>query len=88
MLRITYKPDEDVRFYYIGDEECGVEFAVDANKSVGDYGTPEENAEMENRENYVVEELSHRDILREIESLVNNGYIAHYNGAILTITNY
>jgi len=89
MLRITYTPDEDVRFYYVGAEECGVEFAIGANKSVGEYGTEEENQEVENPDNYVCEELSNRDLLSEIEMLVNNkNFEARYNGAILTVTSY
>lgn len=89
MLKITYTPDSTVRFYYFGMEEVGIDLAIEANKREGDYGTPEDNAEMDNRENYVVEELAHRDVLREIEDLVNDkNNIAQYDGAILTITSY
>ena len=88
MLKITYTPDEDIWFYYFGDEEMGLDYAIEANKNAGYYSTPEENAEVENPENYVGEELYHREILREIAILVNGGYTAHYNGAILTVTNY
>jgi len=89
MLKITYTPDSDVMFYYLGNEGVGIDFAIEANKGLGDYGTEEENLEMENPDNYEVEELGSRDVLSEIEMLVNNkSFDAEYNGAVLIITSY
>ena len=89
MFKVTYLPDRSVQFYGNGQEEVCVEFVIRANKSLGDYGTAEENAEIENPENYMVEELYSRDLLREIEALVNDkNHTAHFDGAILTITDY
>lgn len=89
MLKITYKPDKDVMFYYAGQEEVGIEYAIKANSSLGEYGTDEENAELYDPDNYVVEELTSRELFSEIEMLVNNkNFNAEYNGAILTVSNY
>ena len=89
MLRITYKPDKDVMFYYAGQEEAGIKFAIKANKSLGEYGTEEENKAVEDPDNYVVEELTSREVFSDIEMLVNDkNFNAKYNGAILTVSNY